>query len=178
MYVNKGEVIMKTTYEERAINFIKKSLVPLISLYHFPEVAVRQYNKKHQNRPLKTAHGATRMVIIRSDYVIKINTDLDTEWGNNTTEVKAYEFAQENGFEYLFAKPTMFTVDKLGIEFEIMPRVKHGIGREDKWWGKYLTNEEFDFVNNFFRDLHEYNVGYFKEKPIFIDYASWCEEGF
>ena len=171
---------MKTTYEERAIKFIERTLAPLLAQNkpRYPKRAIRNYNREHPDHPLKMTSGYTRTVIIRSDYVVKIDHNPNSGFGNNESEVKAYEFAKNAGYEYLFAKPTLFRVKGLKVNFEIMPRVRNGIGNFHKHYSRYLTHDELYFVNSFFGDLHEGNLGYFKNKPIFIDYADIFDEAF
>lgn len=161
---------MKTTYEERAIKFITNILAPIIAEGPAFKQAIRRYNRTHKVA-LKTDSGYTRTVIIRSDYVVKITHNSDDEFGDNRSEVEAYKFAEQAGYGYLFAKATLFRVEGLDIDFEIMPRVKHGINNTDKFYWNYLTRDELQFLNNNFGDLHCGNLGYYKGKPVFIDYA-------
>jgi hypothetical protein len=58
----------------------------------------------------------------------------------------------------------------MGMLFEIMPKIR-GIGNFNRNFRDYLTDEELEFVDENFADLHERNVGYYKDRPIFIDYS-------
>ena len=159
---------MKTTYEERATKFITTLLVKILANARTLDElssALLRYNFCHK-RPLKWTNGATRIVIIRSDYVVKIA--YCNRYGDNMSEYRGYEFAKANHYEYLFAKPTLITIGN--HVFEIMPRVA-GVGNWHKSWEMCTTREEYRFIDNHYLDLHEYNLGYHNGKPVFIDYA-------
>lgn len=161
---------VKTPYEERAIKFITTILAPIYataqSTNRYSKV-IRDYNKKHK-RPLNYEVGFTRVTVIRSDYVVKITYNYSKEIGDNQAEADNYEIAKDAGYEYLFAKPTLF--EYMGMLFEIMPKVNH-IGDCNRCFSDYLTADELQFVRDNFDDLHEYNVGYYRNKPVFIDYS-------
>lgn len=160
----------KTPYEQRAIKFITSILAPIYANAQsakFYDDEICRYNKAHEKRPLKFCQGYTRLTVIRNDYVVKITYHYDSDIGDNKAEAENYEFAEKAGYEYLFAKPTLF--EHMGMLFEIMPKI-NGVGSHRNY-EYYLTREELDFVNENFADLHRFNVGYYKNKPIFIDYS-------
>ncbi len=161
---------VKTPYEERAIKFITTILAPIYATAQNTNrysKALREYNEKHK-RPLNYEVGYTRVTVIRNDYVVKITYFHSEEIGDNQAEADNYEIAKKAGYEYLFAKPTLF--EYMGMLFEIMPRVNH-IGDYSRNYWNYLTDDELRFVEDNFDDLHEHNVGYYRNKPVFIDYS-------
>lgn len=178
----KGVIKMKNTYEVRAAKFAAL-LVRLFSacstLADFEE-AIEEYNSTH-SRPLNYAHGVSRIAIMRADYVIKFDLTPAEDWlddfgacraGDNSTEQEVYARAVEAGYAYLLAKTTVMAIG--GRTVSIMPRI-NGVGNEWRYWGDYVTDEEYDWLTDNIHDLHEFNVGYYKGKPVVIDYG-WDAE--
>lgn len=162
---------MKTDYVTRATRFANNfiSLIDEQARYEcsddFIEI-VKKYEKTHK-RSLKYDYGVSRFVIIRSDYVIKINRDYDGWAGDNSTEVEKYNGAVKAGFDYLLAKPTPVKIGRFNII--IMPRVR-GIGSHRRWY-KYCTKAEENWLRSNIEDLHSYNYGFYKGQLRIIDYA-------
>lgn len=165
---------MKSTYEARALKFaaLLATLFEGCSDLSDFEFAVEAYNATHA-RKLKTSHGVSRFVIIRSDYVIKF--DMYPEYGfedgragNCQSEEEVYSRAVADNMEHLLAKPT---VVKMGDHtISIMPKV-NGVCRYDRRWWRYCTREEGDWLDDNINDLHEGNLGYRHGKVCVIDYA-------
>lgn len=132
---------------------------------------VETYNATH-SRKLVYDYGATRFTIIRHDYVVKFEyCDLDWDYsyaGNNATENAMYLFAVEHGYERFFC-PCVLTCYK-GRYIEVMPRIRH-IEDESRIFWDYLTEEESDWISYYVCDLHRGNVGYYRGRPVIIDYA-------
>jgi len=173
---------MKNTYEVRAAKFAAL-LVRLFSacftLADFEE-AIEEYNSTH-SRPLNYAHGVSRIAIMRADYVIKFDLKPDEDWddgfggcraGDNSTEKEVYQRAVDAGYAYLLAKTTILTIG--GRHISVMPRI-NDVGNEERYWGDYVTDEEYDWLTENIYDIHEGNVGYYKGKPVVIDYG-WDTE--
>lgn len=163
-----------TNYEARALKFAYV-LVSLFSdcfeLTDFIEM-VKQYNFTH-SRKLKYAHGVSRFTIMRADYVIKFDMDPemgfeDGRAGNCFSEEAVYERACEEGFEYLLAKTSVYTIN--GKTFSIMPRI-NGVNDYSREWYEHCTAEEYDWLCENINDLHDGNVGYRNGKVCVIDYA-------
>lgn len=165
---------MKSSYEVRAQLFIKK-VFPFIKDCEEPEdymIAINSYNKLH-HRKVIVDYGMTRVVLITSDYVVKIDYGTKSRiWGSCEDEYQMYKQAVQDGFDYLFAKVTPIVFEDRA--FYIMPRI-HGIGSlhsggydVDEW----LTEEENDWVNEHCWDIHEENYGWHNNRPVIIDYAS------
>lgn len=165
---------MKTDYESRARKFAHV-LITLFagcaSLDDF-EFAIQEYNATH-SRPLVYDHGVSRIVIIRSDYVIKFNYTPSGWWedgraGSISSEARVYEQAVADGMEHLLAK---ITVEKEDDRiFAIMPRIRN-VGDDDRDWSDYCTCEESEWLEDHINDLHSKNVGYRNGKVCVIDYA-------
>ena len=173
---------MKNPYEVRAMKFaaiLVRLFFGCATLADFEE-AIAEYNSTH-SRPLNYAHGVSRIAIMRADYVIKFDLAVSDEWddgyggcraGDNSTEEEVYARAVDAGYDYLLAKTTIAVIG--GRAVSIMPRI-NGVGDEWRYWGDYVTDEEYDWLTENICDLHEYNVGYRKGKPVVIDYG-WDAE--
>jgi len=160
---------MRNTYEVRAQKFIRriaKYLEGAQEVYDF-QWGVKAYNY-HYHTKVKLDYGMSRVALITSDYVVKIDYN-KTPWGNCEDEMQVYTEATLDGFSYLFAKITRYEYN--GISFYIMPRI-HGIGRTPYDAEEYLTAEENDWVYEHLFDLHNHNYGWYKNKIIIFDYAA------
>lgn len=168
---------MKNDYITRAQQFIKSIYPFIMNCWEENEIynAVAQYNYiKHRRVSVK--HGATRMVLITSDYVIKFDfgmADRIRTFGGCEKEMELYSIAEADGFEYLFAKITRF--DYFDYVFYIMPRI-HGIGRTEYDADEYMTNNEWCWCRDHrMFDLHNLNYGWRDGHICLIDYAAYNE---
>lgn len=164
---------MKATYEERAMKFIDEvfSYIHNCDDVYDYESAIEEFNREH-HRNVIVCWGSTRVVFVTSDYVVKTNCGTKAnlrKWGTCSTELAFYKKAEEDGFAYLFVKPTEYVHESQS--FLIMPRVK-GIGKRCKWATDFMTIEEKDWVNNYVCDLHESNYGWKDGRPYIFDYAA------
>ena len=168
--------MIKTDYEVRAKAFIKEFAhylkgirVTRSNSYKIYD-AVRRFNDD-KKRNVKVASGASRIALITSDYVVKL--DFGTTWaGNSKTEMLGYQQAQKDGYEYLLAKISLYKC--CNRSFFIMPRAR--VAETLTWrgqkrlWDK-LTEDERRYIHDNFEDLHENNWGSLNGKLILIDYA-------
>ena len=168
--------MIKTDYEVRAKAFIKEFAPYLKGIrvtrpnsYRIYD-AVRRFNVD-KKRNVKVASGASRIALITSDYVVKL--DFGTTWaGNSKTEMLGYQQAQKDGYEYLLAKISLYKY--CNRNFFIMPRAR--VAETLTWrgqkrlWSK-LTEDERSYIHANFEDLHENNWGSLNGKLILIDYA-------
>lgn len=168
--------MIKTDYEVRAKAFIKEFAPYLKGIrvtrsnsYRIYD-AVRRFNVD-KKRNVKVASGASRIALITSDYVVKL--DFGTTWaGNSKTEMLGYQQAQKDGYEYLLAKISLYKY--CNRSFFIMPRAR--VAETLTWrgqkrlWNK-LTEDERSYIHENFEDLHENNWGSLNGKLILIDYA-------
>lgn len=168
--------MIKTDYEVRAKAFIKEFAPYLKGIrvtrsnsYKIYD-AVRRFNDD-KKRNVKVASGASRIALITSDYVVKL--DFGTTWaGNSKTEMLGYQQAQKDGYEYLLAKISLYKC--CNRSFFIMPRAR--VAETLTWrgqkrlWDK-LTEDERRYIHDNFEDLHENNWGSLNGKLILIDYA-------
>ena len=166
---------MKKSYIERAQNF-------MIRYIKWCEKNGYPYNEKgaimhycylrsNSRTSVKYAAGCCRASLITSDYCIKIefNGTQANDYGGNDNEIWAWEkYINGSGFEYLFAKATEFSYN--GCYCEIMPRIK-GVGTGGDYVCRYLNEEECEFVDNYFGDMHMNNYGFKNKRPVIIDYA-------
>lgn len=165
---------MKKTYEERGLKFaetLAKMFQSCVYIWDFVAV-IEEYNATH-SRKLQWSNGVSRIVIMRSDYVIKFDYHPTGWWedghaGNCETEEEVYAMAEAEGMEHLLAKPTVRHL--FGHTVSVMPRIKN-VHNSDRWWGNYCTEKEFNWLEDNIRDLHDGNLGYRGRKVCIVDYA-------
>ena len=168
--------MIKNDYEVRAKEFIKEFAPYLKGIrvtksnsYKICD-AVRRFNVD-KKRHVKVASGASRIALITSDYVVKL--DFGTTWaGNSKTEMLGYQQAQKDGYEYLLAKISLYKCRNRS--FFIMPRAR--VAGTLTWQGQKrlwhkLTENERKYIRDNFEDLHDNNWGSLNGRPILIDYA-------
>ena len=160
---------MRNNYEVRAQKFIQQIAPYLDGLdeHEDRETAVACFNDSH-HRKVIYAHGMTRYALITSDYVVKVDYK-ETRWGNCEDEMFMYKLAERAGYAYLFAKISRYRFN--GVNFYIMPRI-NGIGKTWSDAEEYLTEEEFDWVYDHVRDLHNENYGWKNGHIVIVDYAA------
>lgn len=167
---------MKTPYTYRAEKFIK-ILFPYIQKELGNEIrspknireCIQHFNEEKKRKVILDS-GASRMVFISSDYVVKVDLKKKSWAGTSEDEYKMYLFAQKEGFDYLFAPSTR--IEYNGYFFYVMPRV-HDIDkwRDEDYFYDELNDEEYDFIYNYINDIHGKNFGYLHQKLVLIDYA-------
>lgn len=164
---------MRNTYEVRAEKFIHEIFNYIYDCENKEDYkwAVKCFNFDHHRR-VRVAHGLTRVVLITSDYVVKI--DCGTQYhihtfGGCANEFDIYAQAEVDGFEYLFAKPT--AIEYKGRRFCVMPRIR-GIGRGEGDADGYMDTDESDWVCERVFDMHSKNYGWKDGHPVLIDYAA------
>ena len=168
--------MIKTNYEVRAQAFIKefapylKGIRITKSNLHLVRDAVRRFNVD-KKRNIKVASGASRIALITSDYVVKL--DYRTTWaGNSHTEMQGYEQAKKDGYDYLLAKISLYKYRNRC--FFIMPRARVAetltFKGQKRLWFKF-TEDERKYIRDNFEDLHDSNWGSLHGRPVLIDYA-------
>jgi len=166
---------MKSSYEVRARHFAHQ-IYPFVHNCRTPEQyesAVDTFNKE-KCRKVCVAYGQTRVALITSDYVLKIDYGRKSAiFGGCEDEYRAYQKVRRDGYSHLFAKVTPVMVNE--CVFYIMPRVDHiGMrynGWNEAWEESELSAEESDYLNDNFYDLHYENYGRLKGKLTVVDYA-------
>lgn len=165
---------MKSDYIERAKKFVMSIDTYLEDAETLDDYysAGTQWQRKHPRRRLSIDNGATRVVFITSDYVIKITrSDGRDEFGGCYEEYLFYNSILGSGFEYLFAEITPFFYN--GRCYYIMPKI-NGVGKGCRPLSCYLTNEELRMViRSQLYDLHGGNYGFKNGHVVFIDYAAY-----
>ena len=121
---------------------------------------------------IKFDYGCTRYVIIGKDWVAKWDYLGDRTFGGCEDEMKMYNYAKIDGYEYLLAKPTKVKVSP--YIFYIYPRatllgINSGYELED-----VLDEAEIDYLTNNIFDIHDENWEYIDGHPVIIDYAALC----
>lgn len=162
----------KSSYVVRAQRFIRQ-IYDYIAYCTTPEEfcdAIDMFNKKN-HRKVDVSWGATRIALITSDYVIKIDYDREEiqKWGGCADEYRFYQYAEDCGYEYLFAAIEPYEYENK--TFYIMPRI-YGIGHLRGYATDYLSDDEYNFVVNHVNDLHDENFGIKNKHIIIIDYAA------
>lgn len=173
---------MRTNYEIRAQKLIEK-FFPYFSenigcgIITVAKVrkAVARFNESHRSYNVQVENGSSRIVLLCSDYAIKMDYD-GTPFGGCEDEIAIYKKACEYGVEDAFAPISRFSIE--GYDFYIMPKVKIAA---DFGYGHFpclervLSEEEIDFIDSFVTDTHEYNYGKYHGRWVMVDYA--CERG-
>ena len=165
-------------YIENAQNFIEQFAPYFKMLYKYREPLPRdlerllsRFNTVHSTGYFVRS-GCSRMVIVGGDFVIKMNYD---GWGSGRAggiedEIEAFAMVEDAGFDYLFAKPTPFFYGEHMMV--IMPRIVDVDEDRDFDDVDDLTEEECDFLNDNFFDLHGGNFGYTEcGEFVVFDYA-------
>lgn len=163
----------KSSYEVRARRFIEQFYSYIADCHMIGDFfeAVNAFNHAY-HRKVVCSYGSTRVVFITSDYVIKMDLPCmdedDTGFGNCASELQFYNYAEECGFEHLFAKIEQYTYNNM--TFYIMPRI-YGVGHMRGHAENYLSGDEFEFVSEHCSDLHDENFGMKNKHVVIIDYA-------
>ena len=170
---------MRNSYEVRAQKFIREIfpfLTDCVDCWDY-EDAVYNYMIEHPRRKVRFDHGMTRVAIITSDYVVKIDYSDDhiKDFGGGEQEILFYQMAEREGMAHLFAKISRY--DFGGRRFYIMPRVK-GIDEyrwEDAWF--FMSDEEHEWCeDHHLYDLHSKNYGLVNGKVCIFDYGAYDQE--
>lgn len=162
-----------SSYEVRAQKFIRQIFDYIYACEELEEYedAVDAYNYRY-HRKVILDHGLTRVALITSDYVVKIDYSYANiqRFGGGMKEYNFYKMAEREGFGYLFAKITPYEYQ--GITFYIMPRVK-GIMRYDEDANEYMTEAENDWCSEHeLYDLHCRNYGWSNGHVLIFDYGA------
>lgn len=166
---------MKSSYEVRAQKFIRQ-----IMPYWERHNAFNSNNSVgdfqlacnefciDRKRKVFVNHGSTRIAIITSDYVVKIDYNENTCWGNSKDELFNWEkYYSTCCYSECFAPISKYTY--LNHDFYIMPRI-HGVGRFDEC--ALQKDEDFwDWLCDNVGDIHGEQFGKKDDHFIFIDYA-------
>lgn len=163
---------MRNNYEIRAQKFIM-SIFPYVCDWS-KVVMIRRgislYNAEHPTRVISISSGISRVAIITSDYVIKIDYNSNTQFGNCESELENYQKACDAGFEKYFAKITRFCYR--GIYFYIMPRIYNINEDDDDVYYRCDDNDFIDWLYDNLYDLHSGNYGWKNGHPVIFDYAA------
>ncbi len=158
---------MTTDYITRAIRFIHQ-IAPYLSNPTCLDDTywdMMEFNKNCRRRVIM-CNGATRIALITSDYVVKLDYSSVELYGGCERELEFYQYACKRGYgEYVAA---VTKVSYMGINFYVYPRAKY-IGRTYIW--KTMPHDAYEWVIRNVRDLHSENVGIINGHGVVIDYA-------
>ena len=164
---------MKSDYITRARKFIRalSEFLPndgYISNYTARH-ACDMFNARY-HRHVVVDFGSARVAFITSDYVVKLDYDKVAVrlYGGCKSECRFYQFALEEGMEYLLAEITPYKCN--GVTFYIMPRVSN-VGNADAHYLYRLSEDEYEWLMQNINDLHEFNYGLLHGRVVVIDYA-------
>lgn len=132
---------------------------------------IDEYNHSH-NTHFIVRNGATRVVIIGSDYVIKVDyckQDVKN-YGGCYSEWRAYSEWKDSDYGYLLCPITKI---KIGHHYYYcMPRVDTiGNDMEIDNIDEYISVDEQEWIDDNFADIHNANWGMLNDKVMLIDYA-------
>ena len=164
-----------SSYIVRAKKFIKSIYPYIMYCQNNNEFQVGIYNWEcyHKRRRVEVSSGYSRIVLITSDYVIKIDKPnmRNSMFGTCETELKLYNRVKDTKWSYLFAEITKYEYEDM--VFYIMPRIK-GVYRKDEDAEWYMTPEEREVIWTYqIYDRHNGNYGWKNNHIVFIDYAAW-----
>lgn len=168
---------MKSSYMVRARKFAN-AIYPYIcdckDVFEY-QMAVRAFNADF-HRSVRVANGQTRIALITSDYVLKIDYGTKQKFfGGCENEYRGYQKAFRDGFAYLFARISPVMVNEK--VYYIMPRIDRIGHRYNGWHDAWdvVEGEESDYLYDNFNDLHFENYGWKDGKPVIVDYAFFTE---
>lgn len=164
---------MKNNYEVRAKKFIRQFYSYIKSCKSYRDFYEQTEFFNYENkRKVIMSYGLTRIAFITSDYVVKINWAKNSynfeQFGDCESEIELYEEAEQDGYEYLFAKIERY--EYMEHCFYIMPRI-YGIGKCQCNANTFLTEDEEDWISSRIADLHCKNYGWKNNHVVIFDYA-------
>lgn len=166
--------MIKNDYVVRAQKFVR-SFAPYIDkdqvTIHSMWSAVKAFNADY-NRRVILDYGASRIVLLTSDYCIKIDrTDSSDFYGNCEKEYKAYIRMKRLKCREVFCPIEKYTYNN--VNYYIMPMCSKADDYNVELCDvtNRLTANQVHFVEKHFSDLHSGNIGILHGKPVIIDYA-------
>lgn len=164
----------KSDYIVRAQKFVR-SFAPYINKNQVTVrsmiSAVDAFNMDY-NRKVRLSNGASRVVLLTSDYCIKIDrTDCSDFYGNCEKEYKAYTRMRRLKCRTAFCPIEKYTYGN--VNYYIMPMCSKTDETNIKLRDvtNRLTARQTRFIREHFEDLHSNNIGVLHGEPVIIDYA-------
>mgnify|MGYP003435325677 CR=1 FL=1 len=168
------------TYIDHANEFIRDFSMYFEVLFHkrnFHTFDVRNFVYRYntvKGKRMTFNSGASRAVIIGEDFVIKIDLpkSLLPQAGNSESEMRAWEFVRHSGFDYMFAPitKTFFKNHPLYIMPKVATLACENEGVSELY--NVLSEDEYEFVSEYFTDIHDENFGFDEYGNVVIfDYA-------
>lgn len=165
---------MKSSIEQRATKFVH-DIYPFIKNCksvgdYIERVAI--YNKV-THRKVKVCNGAVRVCFVLSDYCVKIDFNAYGAdcYGGCEDEYNFYKYAEEVGYDYLFAY--INKIEVCGRTWYVMERINNTCSEDYEW--EYAENlvdvDECAWLQQNCQDLHNNNFGFKNGRVVIVDYA-------
>jgi len=161
---------MKNDYVAAARAFIKQFADELDTIWNNGKW-FREYTAFAREHNIAYANGMSRFVLIKDNFVIKIDYNHSDYYGTSFSEYKVYKKAQKEGFDYLLCPISKI---KCGHHYYyVMPRIDYLASEEDD---DLELEECFDidavhWLHDNVYDIHDENFGCYNGDWVVIDYA-------
>lgn len=166
---------MKSSYELRAQKFVREIFPYFVEQDFFNNSCVyrAQYAVQHfcleRKRKVLCNYGSSRIALLTSDYVVKIDYNKNTIWGNSEDELFNWEkYYSKSEYSEYFAPISKYTYSC--HDFYIMPRVKN-VGRYDECKVQEEDEDFWDWLCDNVGDFHDEQFGKENGHFVIIDYA-------
>lgn len=159
---------MTTDYITRAIRFIHQIFPYIENCHNLDDMywGMMEFNKDKRRRVIME-HGATRIALITSDYVIKLDYGDDVDYyGGCERELEFYRYACDEGFGEYFTPVSR--ISHGGINFYIYPRATN-VGHTYIY--RTMPEVVYEWIICHVYDLHSDNLGQYNGHGVVIDYA-------
>ena len=131
----------------------------------------REYATFAREHNISYASGCSRFVLIKDNFVIKIDYNHSTYYGTSFSEYNVYKKAQEEGFDYLLCPISKI---KCGHHYYyVMPRIDCLASEEDDEleMESCFDSDAVDWLYDNVYDIHNENFGRYNGEWVVIDYA-------
>lgn len=171
----------RTSYDVRAKHFIEQ-IYPFLYKHtnkfrHIEPTkvndAIRDFDT-HYSRKVMVYCGCSRIAIISSDYVIKMDiTECYNGFGDCNAELSFYQKAKQEGYANYFCPIESYSYKD--ITFYIMPKVRRTSEYDSKpYFEDLIPDDAVYWISERVYDIHKGNYGFFHKHPVIIDYACNC----
>lgn len=161
---------MKNDYVAAACTFIKQFAAELDAIWDNGKW-YREYATFARKHNIAYASGCSRFVLIKDNFVIKIDYNHSVYYGTSFSEYKVYKKAQEEGFDYLLCPISKI---KCGHHYYyVMPRIDCLAMEEDDEleMESCFDSDAVDWLYDNVYDIHNENFGRYNGDWVVIDYA-------
>ena len=163
------------SYIENARNFLNSIACDLDRVHGCGwimsyKMMINNYNIKYNSHYI-VKNGVVRVVIIGSDFVIKVdyNKERAQDFGGCEREYKFWRSVKDTHYAYMFAPITKM---KAGHHYYyVMPRMDYLAVEKCEEIEDYVSEDDLDWLYDTVRDLHDENYGMLDGELYIIDYA-------